>query len=53
MSDDRIYGYADYFVQSNESHPMQDLARWLQEYSAGAKLIGVKLDTYYYSAKAH
>ena len=53
MSDDRIHGYADYFVQSNERHPMQDLARWLQEYRAGAKRIGVELDNYYYSAKAH
>ena len=53
MSDDRIQRYADYFLQSNERHPMQDLARWLQEYRAGAKQIGVELDNYYYSAKAH
>ena len=53
MSDDRIHGYADHYVQSTERHPMQDLAKRLQNYRAGSKRIGVELDNYYYSAKAH
>jgi ectoine hydrolase len=53
MSDDRIHGYADNYVQSTERHPMQDLAQLLVESGLGQARIGVELDNYYYSAKAH
>ncbi|GAA6160908.1 ectoine hydrolase DoeA [Ruegeria sp. HU-ET01832] len=53
MSDDRIHGYADNYVQSTERHPMQDLAKLLLENGLGQARIGVELDNYYYSAKAH
>jgi ectoine hydrolase len=53
MEDDRIFGYADTFVQSTVSHPMQDLARHIGELGAASARIGVEMDNYYYSAKAH
>ncbi|WP_170751382.1 M24 family metallopeptidase [Ruegeria lacuscaerulensis] len=53
MSDDRIHGYADNYVQSTERHPMQDLAKLLLENGLGQARFGVELDNYYYSAKAH
>ncbi|WP_170769562.1 M24 family metallopeptidase [Ruegeria lacuscaerulensis] len=53
MSDDRIHSYADGYVQSTERHPMQDLAQLLVESGLGQARIGVELDNYYYSAKAH
>ncbi|MEM6657052.1 MAG: M24 family metallopeptidase [Pseudomonadota bacterium] len=53
MQDDRIFGYADHFVQSTVCHPMQDLARLIEECGHGQNRIGVELDNYYYSAKAH
>ena len=48
-----IHGYADNFVQSTVRHPMQDLARIFRELGLEGKRIGVELENYYYSAKAH
>ncbi len=53
MPDDRIYGYADHYVQSTVRHPMQDLAALIQNCGLASGRIGVELDNYYYSAKAH
>ncbi|MFW8634812.1 M24 family metallopeptidase [Cribrihabitans pelagius] len=53
MDDDQVLAYADHFVQSTSRHPMQDLARRLEEMGHGSARIGVELDNYYYSAKAH
>lgn len=53
MTDDRIHGYEDSFVQSTIRHPMQDLAKLITEYGRANGRIGVELDNYYYSAKAH
>jgi ectoine hydrolase len=53
MSADHVRGYADNFVQSTERHPMQDLARVLDELGLASGRIGVEMDNYYYSAKAH
>ena len=51
MTNDRVHGYADNYVQSTERHPMQDLAKHLREYGAKGR-IGVEMDNYYFSAKA-
>ena len=48
-----IHGYADSYVQSTVRHPMQDLARILREMGLETARIGVELENYYYSAKAH
>lgn len=53
METDHIHGYADHFVQSTQRHPMQDLARHIKALGFDTATIGVELDNYYYSAKAH
>ncbi|MEO8530058.1 MAG: M24 family metallopeptidase [Deltaproteobacteria bacterium] len=53
MSDDRIFGYADTYVQSTIAHPMQDLAQRISDLGGAKARIGVEMDNYYYSAKAH
>jgi len=53
MSHDNIHGYADNYVQSTERHPMQDLANHIRALGAEGKRIGVEMENYYYSAKAH
>lgn len=52
MGPDKVWGYADNFVQSTERHPMQDLARHLVDLGLEQARIGVELDNYYFSAKA-
>lgn len=52
MTDDRVMGYADNYVQSTERHPMQDLAERLTGMGLADKRIGVEMDNYYFSAKA-
>jgi len=52
MTDDRVMGYADNYVQSTERHPMQDLAERLRGMGVHNKRIGVEMDNYYFSAKA-
>jgi ectoine hydrolase len=53
MTPDRVLGYHDDFVQATDRHPMQDLAARLRERGVGTGRIGVEMDNYYYSAKAH
>ncbi len=52
MSDDRVQGYADHYVQSTVRHPMQDLASRLKDLGRATGRIGVEMDNYYFSAKA-
>ena len=53
MEDDRVIGYADTYVQSATSHPMEDLAQRLADMGFAGARIGVEMDNYYYSARAH
>ncbi len=53
MDADSAVSYAEHFVQTTERHPMQDLAAKLTDLGLGAARIGVELENYYYSAKAH
>ena len=53
MEDSRIHGYVDNYVQSTERHPMQDLAANLGAMGVATAHIGVEMENYYYSAKAH
>lgn len=53
MGADSIHGYADDYVQSTVRHPMQDLARHLRRLGLARARIGVEMENYYYSAKAH
>ena len=53
MEADHILGYGDHYVQSTERHPMQDLAGHLRRMGLERARIGVEMENYYYSAKAH
>ncbi len=53
MSDQNVIGYGDHFIQSTTFHPMQDLAVQLKARSYENARVGVEMENYYYSAKAH
>ena len=53
MPDDYILGYGDHYVQSTEHHPMQDLAERIRDMGQASGRIGVEMENYYFSAKAH
>lgn len=53
MDHDHIHGYSEEYIQSRTSHPMEDLARLIAERGGKAARVGVEMDNYYYSAKAH
>lgn len=53
MQHENILGYGDHYVQSTTVHPMEDLAQQLVARGLGKARIGVEMENYYYSAKAH
>ncbi|SFU05002.1 ectoine hydrolase DoeA [Sedimentitalea nanhaiensis] len=53
MQDDCIRGYDDAYVQNPDKHPMENLSHLLAELGLSDLRIGVEMDNYYYSAKAH
>ncbi|MEP2639273.1 MULTISPECIES: M24 family metallopeptidase [Rhodobacterales] len=53
MDHANVLGYGDHYVQSNEFHPMQDLASVLKSRGLESARVGVEMENYYYSAKAH
>ncbi|MGM0585821.1 MAG: M24 family metallopeptidase [Pseudomonadota bacterium] len=53
MDDGRLRSYSDDYVQAVDRHPMQDLSALLRELGLARAAIGVELDNYYYSARAH
>ncbi len=53
MDHDNILGYGDHYIQSTTHHPMQDLAERLRDMGLEKSRIGVEMENYYYSAKAH
>jgi ectoine hydrolase len=53
MHEDNILGYGDHYVQSTVRHPMQDLAGHFRALGLERSRIGVEMENYYYSAKAH
>ena len=52
MSEESITSYDDTYVQSLDSHPMQDLALQMTRLHASSGRIGVELDNYYFTARA-
>ena len=53
MAEDDIVPYPDNYVMSTERHPMDHLAGLLEERSWAGGTIGVEMENYYYSARAH
>ena len=52
LSHDNIIGYPDHYVQSTERHPMDLLARIINERGWDRLTIGVEMDNYWFSAAA-
>ncbi len=52
LSDDNIIEYPDYYVQSEDRHPMDYLAQILGSKGFGSFSIGVEMDNYYFTAAA-
>ncbi|MFV2053728.1 M24 family metallopeptidase [Aliiroseovarius sp. YM-037] len=48
-----VAAYPDHYVQSTEFHPMEHLATLLKDRGWERANIGVEMDNYYFSAKAH
>ena len=53
LPESAIASYPDHYVQSPERHPMAVLAGLLRDRGLGRGRVGVEMDNYYYSAKAH
>tara|TARA_B110000908_G_scaffold172481_1_gene240199 strand:+ start:2159 stop:3028 length:870 start_codon:yes stop_codon:yes gene_type:complete len=53
MEHENIVGYGDHYIQSTQIYPMQDLAGHLKARGLERARIGVEMENYYYSAKAH
>ncbi|GGH39552.1 ectoine hydrolase [Cribrihabitans marinus] len=53
MEEDHIIHYADRYIQATDCHPMEDLASHLRIMEFGHKRIGIEMETYYYTARAH
>ena len=53
MAPSCVHGYEDSYVQNLTKHPMETLATLLAEHGWASGPVGVEMDNYYYSAKAH
>ncbi|MGR3761320.1 M24 family metallopeptidase [Roseobacteraceae bacterium NS-SX3] len=53
MEAGQVIGYDDSYIQSATRHPMEDLAQHLIRLGYGGARLGVEMENYYYSAKAH
>lgn len=53
MAEDCVHGYDDSYVMNPDKHPMETLSALLSERGWAGGRIGVEMDNYYYSAKAH
>ena len=53
MAAEDIVGYPEHYVMSEAHHPMNHLAGVIRERGWGGKTLGVEMENYYYSARAH
>ncbi len=53
METSDIFGYSDDYVMSTERHAMQHLAGLIRDRGWAGKRIGVEMENYYFSARAH
>jgi len=53
LAHDNIVGYPDHYVQSTERHPMDLLAKLIDDRGWGRLRIGVEMDNYWFSAAAY
>ena len=53
MAAENIVGFPEDHVQRPDRHPMDWIGRWIVERGWGTGRIGIELEAYYYSPKAH
>jgi len=53
MNAESVQAYDDHFVMSASHHPMENLADQLTRLGYSTSRIGVEMENYYYSARAH
>jgi Xaa-Pro aminopeptidase len=53
MRPENIVGFPEDHVQHPERHPMDWIGRWIADKGWGTGRIGIELEAYYYSPKAH
>jgi Xaa-Pro dipeptidase len=53
MRPENVVGFPEDYVQRPDRHPMDWIAAWLDSKGWGRRRIGVELDAYYYSPRAH
>lgn len=53
LQEENMIGYPDHYVQSDDKHPMDWIGSVLVERGLGDGRIGIDMDAYYYSARAH
>ncbi|WP_350333617.1 ectoine hydrolase DoeA [Coralliovum pocilloporae] len=53
MDADNIIGYPDHYVMATDCHPMEHLAGLIRERGWSSLRLGVEMENYYYSARAH
>jgi ectoine hydrolase len=53
MKPANIVGFPESYVQQPDRHPMDWIAEWIVAKGWGNRRIGIELEAYYYSAKAH
>lgn len=53
MSPDNMIPYSDDYVMSTERHPMETLSTLIADRGWSGKTLGVEMENYYYSARAH
>lgn len=53
MKPENVVGFPEDHVQQADRHPMDWIAGWLTQKGWGSRRIGIELEAYYYSAKAH
>ncbi len=53
LNDENLVGYPDDYVQATDCHPMDFIAAELERRGLGNGVIGVEMDSYYYTAACH
>lgn len=53
MKPENVVGFPEDHVQRADRHPMDWIAQWISNKGWGRRRIGIELEAYYYSPKAH